>query len=133
MTLHPDILADLVSLYHTGEASQASRALLEEEASRNPGLAEALAATYRPMAPLPADPAPAERRVFRKVRVRYQAISFAAVWTLALFAIVLAPRFFFHTSEAVAVAVTAVPFLLMLLLLVGGVGGLYFLVRGMKL
>ena len=43
MTLHPDILTDLVILYHAGEASEASRKLLEEGAARNPRVAAALA------------------------------------------------------------------------------------------
>jgi hypothetical protein len=35
MNLHPDVLTDLVMLYHAGEASQASREFLEKEALRN--------------------------------------------------------------------------------------------------
>ena len=38
MTLHPDVLTDLVILYHAGEASLATRALLEAEAAVNPAL-----------------------------------------------------------------------------------------------
>ncbi len=132
MTLHPDILTDLVSLYHAGEASEASRALLEEEALRNPRLAAALAATSRPLVPLPVDPFLAERRVLRKVRVRYQAISFAVVWTLTLLLIVLAPFLFVHAGEGGAIAIAALPFLLLLLLFVGAAGALYFLVRAFR-
>ncbi|MCC6538956.1 MAG: hypothetical protein IT162_15485 [Bryobacterales bacterium] len=62
MTLHPDILNDLVSLYHAGEAAAASRALLEDETSRNPALTAALAGTAQPMAPLPVNLGPAGRR-----------------------------------------------------------------------
>jgi hypothetical protein len=51
MTLHPDVLTDLVILYHAGEASQATRVLLEAEASANPQLAAALAAPPRQVAP----------------------------------------------------------------------------------
>lgn len=40
MTLHPDILTELVILHHTGEAF---RKLLEEAAARNPRVAVALA------------------------------------------------------------------------------------------
>ena len=41
MTLHPDVLTDLVILYHAGEASEASRRLLGAEARRNPRFASA--------------------------------------------------------------------------------------------
>ena len=44
MTLHPDVLTDLVILYHAGEASQATRSLLETEAAANKELAAALRA-----------------------------------------------------------------------------------------
>lgn len=47
MTLHPDILTDLVILYHAGEASEASQKLLEEEAARNPRVAAAFATPPR--------------------------------------------------------------------------------------
>ena len=33
MNLHPDVLTDLTILYHAGEASQASRTLLEDAAN----------------------------------------------------------------------------------------------------
>ena len=93
MTLHPDILTDLVILYHAGEASLASRSLLEEEAARNPQIAAALAATPGTIPPLPVCSAPEERKVLRKVRLRYQAITFAIVWMLILLSVALLPRF----------------------------------------
>jgi len=61
MNLHPDVLTDLVILYHAGEASEASRALLEEEAARNPRIAAALQTMPRPAA-LPVQPPDLQRR-----------------------------------------------------------------------
>lgn len=131
MTLHPDILTDLIVLYHAGEASQASRALLEEEAARNPQIAAALAAGSRTIPLLPASPAPDERKVLRKVRLRYQAISFGAVWTLALLAVVLLPRFV-NTSTGVEIAIALVPFAVLVLFFAGAVGALYFFIRAVR-
>jgi hypothetical protein len=71
MTLHPDILTDLVILYHAGEASQASRELLEKEAMQNPALAAALAARPRVMPPLETAPMFPEREVLKRVRRHY--------------------------------------------------------------
>lgn len=131
MTLHPDILTDLVILYHAGEASQASRALLEQEAARNPQIAAALAARPMPMAPLPAELPSAERKVFRRVRLRYQALSFAAVWLLALVAVVALPRLA-SSPDGVALAINAMPFVVLLLAFAAVGGGLYFLVRAVR-
>jgi hypothetical protein len=61
MNLHPDVLTDLTILYHAGEASQASRALLEEAAKSDARLAAALAAPPR-MASLPAGAPDVQRR-----------------------------------------------------------------------
>ena len=72
MTLHPDILTDLVILYHAGEASQASRELLEKEAMQNPALAAALAARPRVMPPIETAPMIPEREVLKRVRQHYQ-------------------------------------------------------------
>lgn len=47
MNLHPDVLSDLTILYHAGEASTASRALLEDAAKSDARLAAALAAPPR--------------------------------------------------------------------------------------
>lgn len=133
MTLHPDILTDLVILYHAGEASQASRALLEAEAARNPQLAEALSARPRTGAPaLPGNPAPDERKVFRKVRTRYQAISFAAVWTLVLLAIAFSPRLFTTTVNSTPLIIALLPFLLLIMMFAGALGALYFFVRWLR-
>jgi len=71
MTLHPDILTDLVILYHAGEASQASRELLEKEAMQNPALAAALAARPRVMPPIETAPMIPEREVLKRVRRHY--------------------------------------------------------------
>ena len=71
MTFHPDILTDLVILYHAGEASQASRELLEKEAMQNPALATALAARPRVMPPIEAAPMIPEREVLKRVRRHY--------------------------------------------------------------
>ena len=131
MTLHPDILTDLITLYHAGEASQASRALLDEEASRNPQIAAALAATSRAPAPLPADPAPDERKVMRKVRLRYQVMSFGIVWTFALLFIALLPRFF-NTTAGVAMAINLLPFAVLVLFFAGAAGALYFFFRAVR-
>ena len=72
MTLHPDILTDLVILYHAGEASQATRDHLETEAATNPQVAQALAAPPRPAAPLPLDPPDTLRAALRDIRVLFR-------------------------------------------------------------
>ena len=131
MTLHPDILTDLVILYHAGEASQASRALLEEEAVRNPQIAAALSARPMPVAALPTVLPAAERKVFRKVRLRYQALTFAGVWLLALLAVVALP-YLASSPAGVAIAINAIPFAVLLLALTAMAGGLYFLVRAVR-
>jgi len=71
MTLHPDILTDLVILYHAGEASQASRELLEKEAMQNPALAAALAARPRVIPPIETLPMIPEEEVLKRVRRHY--------------------------------------------------------------
>lgn len=131
MTLHPDILTDLVILYHAGEASQASRALLEDEAARSPQLAAALAAPSRAMAPLPAHAAPDERVVLRRVRLRYQAFAFAAVWILAAFSIMLFPRVM-SPGPGVALAINFIPLALLCLFAAAAVGALYFAVSARR-
>jgi hypothetical protein len=128
MTLHPDILTDLVILYHAGEASQASRALLEEEAARNPQIAAALAATPEAQPLLPVCSAPDERKVLRKIRLRYQAISFAVVWTLILLSVALLPRFV-SSSAGLQIAIAAMPFAVLILFFAGALGALYFFIR----
>ena len=72
MTLHPDVLTDLVILYHAGEASQATRSLLETEAAANKELAAALAAPPRQVAPLPAAPQDAGRVALREISRLYR-------------------------------------------------------------
>jgi hypothetical protein len=131
MTLHPDILTDLITLYHAGEASQASRTLLEEEASRNPQVAAALAATSRIMPPLAANPAPDERKVMRKVRLRYQVMSFGILWTFALLVVALLPRFF-DTTAGIAMAINLLPFAVLVLFFVAAAGALYFFLRAVR-
>jgi hypothetical protein len=71
MTLHPDVLTDLVILYHAGEASQASRELLEKEALQNPALAAALAARPHIMPRIEAAPMIREEEVLKRVRRHY--------------------------------------------------------------
>lgn len=66
MNLHPDVLTDLTILYHAGEASQASRALLEEAAKNDARLAAALAAAPR-MAPLPGAVPDVQRRAIAEL------------------------------------------------------------------
>lgn len=68
MNLHPDILTDLVILYHAGEASEASRALLETEAQGNPKLAAALAAPPRGVPHLPVGAPDVHRRAIHDIR-----------------------------------------------------------------
>ena len=131
MTLHPDILTDLIVLYHSGEASQASRALLEEEAARNPQIAAALAAGSRTIPLLPASPAPDERKVLRRVRLRYQAISFGVVWTLALLAVALLPRFA-TTRPGLEIAMALVPFAVLVVFFAGAAAALYFFIRAVR-
>ena len=131
MTLHPDILADLIVLYQAGEASQASCALLAEEAARDPKIAAALAASPRTIPPLPASPASSERKVLRKLRLRYQAISFAVVWTSVLLVVALLPRFA-KTSTGIEIAITVVPFAGLILFYTGAAGALYFFIRAIR-
>ena len=71
MTLHPDVITDLVILYHAGEASQASRELLEKEAQQNPTIAAALAAPPRVMQPIEVAPMIQELEVLNRVRRHY--------------------------------------------------------------
>ena len=71
MTLHPDVLTDLVILYHAGEASQASRELLEKESLQNPAIAAAIAARPRIMPPIDMAPMIREREVLKRVRQHY--------------------------------------------------------------
>jgi len=96
MTLHPDILTDLVILYHAGEASQASRELLEEEAMQNPALAAALAARPRVMPPLETAPMIPEREVLKRVRRHYMYRALLAICLavalLAVFAVLRSER-----------------------------------------
>ncbi len=132
MTLHPDILTDLVILYHAGEASQASRALLEEEAARNAQLAAALASPSRVMAALPANPAPDERKVWRKVRLRYLAVSFAVAWTMALLTLVAFVPRLVGPGAGLQIAMAVVPFAVFALFAAGALGSLYFLIRAVR-
>jgi hypothetical protein len=92
MILHPDVLTDLVILYHAGEASQASRELLEKEALQNPAIAAALAAQPRLMQPIALEPKIAEREVLEKVRRHYLYNALTAIGIivafLAMFALV---------------------------------------------
>jgi hypothetical protein len=92
MTLHPDVLTDLVILYHAGEASQASRELLEKEALQNPMIAVALAAPPRSMQPIALEPRIGEREVLEKVRRHYLYQTLTAIGIilafLAMFALV---------------------------------------------
>lgn len=131
MTLHPDVLTDLVVLYHVGEASQASRALLEEEATRNPQIAAALAAGPRPMAPLPVSSEIQEGKVLRKVRLRYQVISFGAVWMLALIAIAVLPRFI-STPAGMEMAINLMPLAVLVVFFAAAAGALYFFIRAAR-
>jgi hypothetical protein len=96
MTLHPDVLTDLVILYHAGEASQASRELLEREALQNPALAAALAARPRVMLPIETAPMISEREVLKRVRRHYMYRALLAVCLavalLAVFAVLRSER-----------------------------------------
>jgi anti-sigma factor RsiW len=60
MTLHPDVLRDLLPVYLAGEASPATRALIEEHLARDPELAslvrEAAAENLSGLADLPVTP-----------------------------------------------------------------------------
>jgi hypothetical protein len=85
MTLHPDILTDLVILYHAGEASQASRELLEREALQNPAIAAALAAKPRTIQPIPLEARIGEREVLNKVRRHYLYQTLTAIGIILAF------------------------------------------------
>jgi hypothetical protein len=109
MNLHPDVLTDLVILYHAGEASEASRTLLEEEATRNPRVAAALRTTPRAMAPLPIAAPDVHRRVLHDInsalyiRLIFSVVAIAAV--LILLALFLPPTRFGHPWLPVAMLV----------------------------
>jgi len=80
MNLHPDVLTDLVILYHAGEASEASRALLEDEAKRNPRVASALLTMPRAVSPLPVHPPDVHRRALHDInRALYVRLIFSVV------------------------------------------------------
>ncbi len=130
MTLHPDIITDLVILYHAGEASQASRAFLEEEARRNAQVAAALAATPRAMAALPNGPGD-ERRVLRKVGMRYLVVALGVAWCLALMLIALAAKLASpHTG--VTFLINILPFGVLTLFFVIAVVVLKFILRALR-
>jgi ferric-dicitrate binding protein FerR (iron transport regulator) len=96
MTLHPDVITDLVILYHAGEASQASRELLEKEAQQNPAIAAALAARPRIMQPIEAAPMIHEREVLKRVRRHYLYRAVLAICValalIAIFAVIRSER-----------------------------------------
>jgi hypothetical protein len=96
MTLHPDVITDLVILYHAGEASQASRELLQKEALQNPALAAALAARPRVMPPIEMAPMILEREVLKRVRQHYLYRALLAICLalalIAIFAVVRTDR-----------------------------------------
>ncbi len=96
MTLHPDVLTDLVILYHAGEASQASRELLEKEALQNPALAADLAARPRVMPRIEMAPMIREREVLKRVRRHYLYRALLAICValalIAIFAVLRSDR-----------------------------------------
>ena len=95
MTLPPDILTDLVILYHAGEASQATRDLLETEAATNPQVAQALAAPPRPAAPLPLEPPDTLRAALREIRLLLRRRLYFTTGAVGLLALALSvPQFF---------------------------------------
>jgi hypothetical protein len=109
MNLHPDVLTDLVILYHAGEASEASRALLEDEAKRNPRVAAALGMPPRPMAPLPVTPPDVHRRALHDINsaliVRLVFSVVAVATALILLALFLPPTRLGHPWLPVAMLV----------------------------
>ena len=87
MKFHPDVFEDLLTLYNAGEASAATRALVEEQLAADPDLARRVAAGAADP-PLPAvAPAPstAEKqsveRTRRLLRVRSQTLAMAILFT----------------------------------------------------
>jgi hypothetical protein len=93
--LHPDVIDDLVVLCETGEASAATRALVEEQLALDPGLAQRVAAS-RAGTDLPAtEPPPpsAEKKALdqtkRLLRTRSQALAVALVFTALPLSIVV--------------------------------------------
>ena len=95
MTLHPDILTDLVILYHAGEASLATRTFLETEARANPHLAGALAAPPRPAAALPVDPPDILRGALRDIRILFRRRLYYATGTSLLLGVAISvPQFY---------------------------------------
>ena len=85
MTLHPDVITDLVILYHAGEALPASCELLEKEAQQNPAIAAALAARPRVMQPIEAAPMIQEREVLKRVRQHYMYRALIAIGLVLAF------------------------------------------------
>lgn len=79
---HPDRSDHPVS--GGGGISSDERAVGARSVLQNPAVAAALNAKPPNTPPLPACAAPDQRKVFRKVRLRYQLISLAVIWTLTL-------------------------------------------------
>lgn len=99
-TLHPDILEDLASLYLSGDASPATRALLEDHARANPAFAARLHSAQHLTLPTP--PAPlsedAEARALRETR---QAIFLRTLFLAMGIAFALLPLAFTFGPEGV--------------------------------
>ncbi|MBM3787140.1 MAG: hypothetical protein FJW30_22515 [Acidobacteria bacterium] len=110
MTLHPDILTDLVILYHAGEASQATRTLLEERAASDPAIAAALQAPPRIPSPLPAAPKPDHRLALRSARNHILAIA-AVLAVFAVSGLLILRR---ANPESVHLFMNSVPFFVLL-------------------
>lgn len=89
MSLHPDVLTDLIILYHAHEASEATRALLEEEGTHNPRVAAALAATPQPFHPLAVHSPDMHRRVIHEIRGTFRFRMIFFLWTIALVVLAL--------------------------------------------
>ena len=67
-------------------------------------------------------------REHRRLRLRHQAIAFAAVWFFALMMTAIFPRFL-PPGPGWTAAITILPLALLALFATGGLGALYFLVR----
>jgi len=110
MNLHPDVLTDLTILYHAGEASQASRALLEDAAKNDAKLAAALAAPPR-MAALPSVVPDVQRRAIDDLESKTKRRGIFFGWAIFLtllpfsFAITKGQLTFFLFRDAPVIAV----------------------------
>ena len=112
MNMHPDILNDLAVLYQAGEASPATRELLEREALSNPELARQLMPA-KDLAKIEIQTPDAQRRALKSIghwnRLYTNFTGAAIAFTLLPFSIVVrhGEVTFFMLRDAPAIAIAS--------------------------